>query len=211
MRSNFLKILFLLLFLPILMLAQSKEEIVSGDYENLLLGISRTGVLTGYFSEGTGSDGKGGSQFNCVFFIRGEKIANGQYRIKTWFPGSTDEIIGGEIKYAETNGKKGINLHLDGEHGGCWNVAPVLKEAGGVDYDLTSAGIWQEIRVISPSKAYFYKSADAKAKLKTFVVRGDGVRVFRADRDWAEVSFVNDNGKTTKGWLQIKDFFAAAL
>ena len=189
--------------------AQDSEKIVSGDYESLLLAVSPDGELTGYFDEGTGDDGTGRPRFSCTFFIFGEKQADGSYKVSTWYPGeSIDAVVTGKLKYAVIGGNPGINLHLDAEHGGCWNVSPQLKEAAGVDFSLYSSGKWEGIRMISPAKAYFYLSTEAKVPQKTFVVRNNAVRVFSVRGEWAEVAFTGSSGKTTKGWMKTANFYS---
>lgn len=184
--------------------AQKKSEIVSGEYEGLILAIDPHVELTGYFDEGTGDDGKGNPRFTCSFFIHGARQSDGSYKISTWYPDNAgNEIIDGELKLTAN----GVNLHLNGEHGGCWNVAPVLKEAGGVDYKLTSAEKWQRVRVIRAEKSFFYASPNAKTPQKSFLVKNDAVRVLQTKGGAAEVIFVSAKGKTTKGWVKAKDFY----
>lgn len=190
--------------------AQKKSEIVSGEYETLVLAVDGQGELTGYFDEGTGDDGKGNPRFTCSFFVYGARQTDGVYKIKTWFPGYADEVIDGELKFSEKDGKKLVNLHLNGEHGGCWNVAPVIKEAGGVDYELTRAEKWTGVRVVRAAKSFFYAAADAKKPLKTFVVKNDFVRILQTKGDAAEVVYTNANGKRTRGWIKTKDFYSIA-
>lgn len=212
MRFAPLKIFFLFLVViaacvPIA--AQDQKKIASGEYESLLLAVSQGGELTGYFNEGTGDDGTGHPRFSCTFFIFGEKQADGSYKIATWYPGGDDDdVVTGRLKYAVIGGNPGVNLHLNEEHGGCWNVAPQLKETAGVDFSLYSVGKWEGIRMISPAKAYFFMSPEAKAPQKTFVVRNDAVRIFRVKGEWAEVGFTGSSGKTTKGWMKLANFYS---
>jgi hypothetical protein len=214
MLKNLYKILFstsvLLIALCITVSAQQKGKIVSGDYENLLIGVNAQGELTGYFDEGTGDDGNGDHLFTCTFFIYGEKETGGIYKVKTWYPEFPDDVIEGELKFIENGGKKSVNMHLDGEHGGCWNVTPGLKKKEGVDFELSSTGSFESVRMISPKRVYLFKSFDAKATQKIYIVKNDAVRVLQTKGDRAEIDFVNDNGRTTKGWMKTKDFYALA-
>lgn len=212
-NKYFFTLLILLLFLTwanSTVFAQNKNKIVSGEYESLLLGVDSSGSLTGYFFEGAGEGEAGKPQFTCSFFISGEKQTDGNYKIQTWYPGDKDEVIKGEIKFVEKKGKKAVNLKLDGEHGGCWNVAPMIKEDKGVEFGLTTAGNWDSICVVSASKGYFYVSAEAKAPQKIWVVRDNIVRVFQTKGDKAQVSFVNDRGRKTSGWMNTRDFFGVS-
>lgn len=186
--------------------AQDSEKIASGDYGSLIIAVNAKDELTGYFDERTGDDGHGRPRFSCAFFIYGEKQPDGTFRISTWYPGlAEDEVITGKLKYS---GKARVNIKLDGEHGGCWNVAPSLKEKEGVDFDLESAGRWEGVRMIAPSKAYFFMSPQAGAPQKIYVVRNDAVRVLSIKGEWAEVGFVGANGRTTKGWMKDENFYS---
>lgn len=188
--------------------AQDKGAIVSGNYDSLMIAVNSTGELTGYFNEGSGND-NGHPRFTCTFFIAGEKQADGSYKVSTWYPADPlDEVVTGTLKAVTNDGKPGVNLHLDAEHGGCWNVAPRLKEAGGVDFDLDSPGKWEGIRMISPAKAYFFMSAEAGAPQKIFVVKNDAVSIISTKGDWAEVSFTSDSDRTTKGWMKRTNFYS---
>lgn len=209
-NKNLFTILTLLLVLTAAndrIFAQTQNKIVSGEYESLLLGVDSGGNLTGYFFEATGNDEMERPRFTCSFFISGKKQTDGNYKIKTWFPGDADEVIKGKLKFVGKNGKKSVNLKLDGEHGGCWNVAPMIKEDDGTNYDLTVAGNWDSIRVVSASKGYFYKSAEAKAPQKIWVVRNDVVRVNQTKGNKANVTFVSDKGRKTSGWMNTRDFY----
>ncbi|MEZ5426144.1 MAG: hypothetical protein R2747_07765 [Pyrinomonadaceae bacterium] len=212
MRGNFSQKLLLIAAIFLLaagvgVRAQKKTAIASGNYGSLVLGVDPEGVLTGYFMEGTGDDGNGNPRFTCAFFIRGEKRKDGGFDVETWYPEDPADVIKGELKPADAGGKTGVNLHLDGEHGGCWNVAPMLKEDGGVDFEMTSAGSWESIRVVSPARVYLFKSSGAKAPQKIYLVKGDVVRILQTKGDRAEISYTNDKGRTTNGWMETGDFF----
>lgn len=188
--------------------AQEKAKIVSGDYDTLILGINPGGELTGYFNESTGVDDEGNSRFNCTFFIYGAKETGGVYKIKTWFPESPEEVVEGELKYKKSLGNHGVNIKLKGEHGGCWNVAPTLKDEEGLDFTLNSKGNWEGIRIISSKRVYLFKSVDAGAPQKIFVDKNDIVKVFQTNGDWAEIRYASPNGRNAYGWMKISDFYA---
>lgn len=187
--------------------AQDSGKVMSGDYGSLIIAVNAKDELTGYFDEGTGDDGNGRPRFSCTFFIYGERQPDGAFKISTWYPGiPEDVVVTGKLKYSGKAGKASVNIQLDGEHGGCWNVAPSLKEKEGVDFDLESAGQWEGIRIIAPSRAYFFISPQAGAPQKIYVVKNDAVRVLSVKGEWAEVGFVAANGKTTKGWMKDENF-----
>lgn len=218
MAKNFFKFGFSILFLLLVLIAahsaifaQKKSEIASGEYEPIVLAVNAEGELTGYLEEGAGYYEKDDLLNSCRFFIHGERQADGTYKIMTWYPSDAgDKVVEGELKAVNADGKKLINLHLNGNHNGCWRVSPSLKETEGEDYKLTTAANWESIRVVSAAKTFFYASAQAKTPQKVFVVKNDVVRVLQTKGDAAEVSFVNDKGKTTKGWIKTKDFYATA-
>lgn len=205
MRSRpFIALVFCLLFSASIA-AQSAIE--SGNYGSLNIAVDGKGVLTGHFREGTGDDGKGNPRFVCSFFIRGQRVDEGRFEIKTWHPEFPDEVIDGEVTASETDGRKGLTMRLDGEHGGCWNVAPVLKEPEGVEFDLIKALNSTSVRMVASPKAYFHASASTKAKQRAFVVKNDSVSVIAVKGDWAEVVFSGDAGKETRGWMPISSFY----
>jgi hypothetical protein len=191
--------------------AQDENKIVSGDYESLILGVNSKGDLTGYFNEGTGDDGNGNPRFTCTFFIYGAKETGGIYKIKTWYPEFPEEVVEGELKFVKVGIKNGVNIKLDGEHGGCWNVVPVLKDESGVDFSLSSEGNWESVRMISPKRAYLFKSFDAGAPQKIYIVKNDVVRVLQIKGDMAEISYHSANGKTIKGWVKTTNFYRMKL
>lgn len=211
MKIAFLRILLLILAAAAFAVSASAQErgkIASGSYDSLMLAVNAQGELTGYFDEGTGDDGHGHPRFTCTFFIYGEKQVGNAYKVSTWYPGvAEDEVITGTLKLVGKGAQAKVNLHLDGEHGGCWNVAPGLKERAGVDFELDSPATWEAIRIISPAKSYFFISPEAKAPQKIFVVKNDPVRVLSLKGEWAEVSYAGESGKTTQGWMKLSEFF----
>jgi hypothetical protein len=188
--------------------AQDGGKIVSGTYDSLLIAVDAKGGLTGYFDEGTGDNGRGRPQFTCTFFISGDKQPDGSYRISTWHPGvKEDEVVQGVLKFSGKSGKTSVNMRLDAEHGGCWNVAPALKEKVGIDFDLDSSAKWEGIRMIAPNRAWLFISPEAGAPQKIYVVKNDAVRILSETGEWAEISFVNAARQTTRGWLKNESFY----
>ncbi len=181
----------------------AKGKIVSGTYDSLLIGVNAQGELTGYFNEELGSK----PVRSCTFFIFGEKEINGKYKVKTWYPGMPDNIEG-ELTYVEKDGKKSINLLLNSDHGGCVNVGREDLSKNGGNFEFTSAGNWESIRLVSSERVYLFKSFNAKAPQKIYIVKEDVVRVLQTKGDRVEINFINDNGRATKGWMKTKDFYA---
>ncbi len=188
----------------------SAQSVVSGEYEDLVLAVSRDGVLTGYFNQGTGDDGRGNPRFSCTFFMRGTSEGSGRYEVTTWHPAFPDEVIMGELILSESDGRRSVMLRLHGEHGGCWNVAPMLKDDEGVEFELTKEGKWESLRMVASARAYFHASANARSRQRSYVVKNDLVRVMRISDGWAEVAYVAPGGNASQGWLQDKDLYPIA-
>ena len=206
----FFRSIFAVLVLAVAASAVAAQSVKSGEYGSLLIGVAADGTLTGHFRETTGMDDKGRPRFTCSFVIRGESGDDGFYRIKTWHPEFREEVIEGELSFVEMEGRSGLRLKLEGEHGGCWNVAPMLKEDEGVEFELTSPGDWTEIRMAKAAKAYFHSSADAKSKGRAFIVKNDVVRISEIRAGWAAAIFKYDTGRTTRGWLKTDELYPAA-
>lgn len=185
--------------------AGAQAVVTSGSYDSLLLAVDQKGELTGYFYETTGMDEKGRPRFTCAFLVYGTQADEGRYEIKTWHPIAPDEVIEGEITTVENDGEKAVRVKLDGEHGGCWNVAPMLSDDEGVQYELSSVSNWESVRLAASSKVYFHRTADKKTRLKTYIVRNDVVRIYKSSGDWADAEFINKDGKSVRGWLLLAD------
>jgi hypothetical protein len=64
--------------------------------------------------------------------------------------------------------------------------------------------------IVTAPKAYFYKKPDAGSKLKTYVLKGDKVRldidrIGASKQNWLYVDFTNKAGKETSGFIQMSD------
>jgi len=186
----------------------AQRTIRSGEYGSLVIGANEKGKLTGYFSESTGLNDKGRPQFTCSFLIVGESSDGESINVKTWHPVMGGEVINGTLSTYQRDGETGVNLKLDGDHGGCANVAPTFKEDEGQDFTLTTAGTWYEVRMVSAAKSFFYTKADTRSKSKAFVVKNDVVRISDEQGVLAQAVYVNDNGKTTRGFLNTKDLYS---
>ena len=185
--------------------AQAKEKIASGDYGSLIIGIDAENSLTGYFNEATGIDEKGNASFTCSFFISGASDGKGGFDIRTWYPEDPDEVVEGVLRRSDSG--SAINIKLEGEHGGCWNVAPDLKDESGLDFTLTKKGDWIAVRVVSSKRVYLFKSIDAGAPQKIFVENGEVVQVLETHGDWAKIKFVSPGGRSAYGWMKKSEFY----
>ena len=209
MKNQFKTLLSISILLIVLSISVvAKGKIVSGNYDSLLIGVNAQGVLTGYLDYKFGA-----APGSCTFFIYGEKEINGKYKVKTWYPGNPDDpdgVIEGELTYVEKDGKKSINLRLDSDPRTCDWVGMGDLSKNGKNFEFTSAGNWESIRLVSSERVYLFKSFNAKAPQKIYIVKKNVVRVLRTKGDRVEINFINDNGRATKGWMMPKDFYALA-
>lgn len=198
-----LAVLFAFLPLPAIGAAAS----VSGVYGELTVGFdSQTQTVTGYYVNGTGSNPSGnGPQFSCIFYLSGKKTG-AAVAIQTWFPGDPKNTkIAGELQWVPASGGKaaGLSLKLKEEPGGCGMVDPDLASPQGSQLSQDASGAWIEVRVVSAARAHFYDSPEAAAPRKTYVVKGDGLRVWEKKPGWVLADYEGRN----KGWIQEKDLF----
>jgi len=192
--------------------AFSASASVSGVYGELTLGFdSQTQAVTGYYVNGTGSNPNGnGPQFNCIFYLAGKKTGD-TVAIQTWFPGDPKNTkIAGELHLTpDSSGSKaaGLSLKLKEEPGGCGMVEPDLASPQGTQLSQDSSGAWIEVRVVSAPRAHFYDSPESVAPRKTYVVKGDGLRVWEKKTGWVLADYEGRN----KGWIPEKDLFPNQL
>jgi hypothetical protein len=175
----------------------------SGDYDGLLVGVDRNGILTGYFESSTGA-----GQFSCIFFVSG-KITGSSNRVQTWFPGDREpkEVIHGVLENVSSNGKPSIRLKLDEEHGGCWNVQTFASDPS--TFVLTEQGRWESIRIIASKKARFYDDPSSPKARKAYVVTGNALRVFERRDGWVRGEYVSPDNRRTRGWISERDLFSS--
>ena len=197
---------FLLILGNSLCLDVSASEGFSGQFSSVMIGVDNDGKLTGYYENHTGWDNRyNAPKYSCLFYISGTRRGD-RYQISTWYPGDS-EYIEGSLKFIGDRNNPMIRLKLDGEHGGCWNVAPLLKEGEGVEYNLTKRGNWNSIRVVSADKAFFYSSPNSRNKRKAYVIKNDVLRVLKTRAGWVKAEFGNGR-RITRGWIKSSDLFA---
>lgn len=177
--------------------------VVSGDYGGFLVGVDRSGSLTGYFESSTGR-----GQFSCIFFVSGKAIGKAS-GVDTWFPGDRDpkEVIHGVLEQVSSGGKPAIRLKLEEEHGGCWNVQHFASDQS--TFALTEQGNWEQIRIVASKKAYFYDDPSSSKPRKAFVVTGNALRVFETREGWVRAEYVGPANRRTQGWIPERDLFSA--
>ncbi|HEU5168474.1 MAG TPA: hypothetical protein VFU29_23175 [Chitinophagaceae bacterium] len=171
--------------------------LISGDYGELKLAYDKnTKQVTGFYENGTGVDEQtGNSKFTCFFYFEGKLLKN-KATIKTYYPLDT-AIIKGELKVEA----KEIKIHLDSEHGGCWNVLHFTDEA--VSFSMDESKQWIQVRYAIRDRVYFYSEKKESSKNKSYILKGNIVYIEKIERDWAYCSYLGK--KTTKGWIKMND------
>jgi len=176
---------------------------IAGTYDELTLGLDPDGdTVTGYFASGTGEDpATHGPMFRCAFYLLGA-LHGGRARIATWFPADRGTVVGGTLTVVSS---AEIAIHLNEEHGGCWNVRH-FADAAPATFARDTAGAWIAVRVVSAARAHFFAKPDGVSTQKAYVVRGDVVVV--AERRGARPGgWVRARIGQTEGWLREADLF----
>lgn len=166
----------------------------SGVYEGLLLAVSPTGNITGFYSESAEDSVKR----TCTFFLAGHVSAQQSDTITSW----SSSVLKGQIAANTT----GVTLAIpDGQnHAGCMNVL-MPEIATGLELDMTQQTHWQTLMQVSSPKAYLSSTPDAATRRKAWIVEGDVVGVIQTLAGWIEVEYVAGSGKTTHGWVSSTD------
>jgi hypothetical protein len=173
---------------------------ISGNYGNLSIAYdSSQNRITGYFNDATGWDDElQEPKFTCTFYINGY-YTDSSSQITSFYPGDSINQIKGFIKNVTPHA---INLKLEEEHGGCWNVAPL--DSTGHTFTLESENNCLSIRYVKTEKAYFHSKPSKKGLLESFLVHHDIVYVYYIKDDWVYVQFYNGE-KQTDGWIKVSD------
>jgi hypothetical protein len=179
----------------------------SGFYDSLLVGIDKDkGELTGFFEDATGWDEQTKSpRFSCAFYIYG-KLQGDKYQVTTWYPGD-NEYIKGELRFVLKEGRREIDMRLESEHGGCWNVHPFAKNASPVTLGLIEHGDWIGVKLVSANKAFFHKGPTPQMKGRAYLVKYDPVRVIKVQVGWVEAEY--GAKKVVRGWIKESDLFSS--
>jgi len=166
----------------------------SGMYEGLLLAVSPTGNITGYYSESAEDSVKR----TCAFFLTGHVSAQQPDKITSW----SSSVLPGYIAANST----GFTLTIpDGQnHAGCMSVL-MPEIATGLELGTTQQTRWQTLMQVSSPRAYLSNTPAAATRRKAWIVKGDVVGVIQKQAGWTKVEFVNGSGKTTPGWVSSND------
>src|SRR4030095_3938889 len=159
------KLYFLLILLSTKAYGQSLLR--SGEYGELKLAYDKnTKQVTGLYENGTGVDKQtGNSKFTCVFYFEGKLLKN-KATIETYYPLDTT-IIKGELKVEA----KEIKIHLDSDHGGCWNVQHFTGESA--TFSMDESKQWIQVRYAIRNRVYFYSEKKESSKNKSYILKGN--------------------------------------
>lgn len=166
----------------------------SGVYEDLLLAVSTTGKITGYYSESVEDSVKR----TCTFFLAGPVSAQQPDAITSW----SSSVFPGHI----TANNTGVTLAIpDGQnHAGCMNVL-MPEIATGLELETTQQTHWQTLMQVSSPRAYLSSTPDAATRHKAWIVKGDVVGIIQTQGGWTEVEYPGNSGKATHGWVNSND------
>jgi len=178
--------------------ASGQSLLISGDYNGeLKLAYDKTTKqVTGFYDSSTGVDKQTGNpKFTCVFYIEGKLLKN-KATIESYYPLDTTIIRGELIVDA-----KEIKIHLDSEHGGCWNVQPFTD--GSATFSMDESKQWIQVRYAIRDRVYFYSEKKESSKNKSYILKGNIVYIEKIDQDWAYCSYFGK--RTTKGWIKVNE------
>lgn len=189
----------------IVAMGQNRIGPSSGIYAELMLGIDqRSGVITGYYDSGTGWDeATQSARFTCTFYLYGVKQAN-SLKIITWYPGdrAADPVINGRLEFKPDGS---IEILLESEHGGCWNVQHFADKDSPANLSLDKPGSWTSIRVVKVRRAYLYDKPNQQTRRRAYLTKHDAIRVFSNKPGWVEAEYGVD--KISKGWVRESDLY----
>ncbi|NWE42234.1 hypothetical protein HX875_22345 [Pseudomonas yamanorum] len=161
----------------------------AGKYEGLMLAVTPEHQVEGFYSEEMGE----GVTRTCTFFLQG-KVDGAKASVSTWL----DATYPGTV----TASSDGVTLTVEEgrEHPGC--VSVLMPEiATGLDLSQTAAKKWIGLVTVSSDKAFLQKTPDAKASHRAYVVKDDVVAVLAFKDGWAQVEYINGEGRSSKGWI----------
>ena len=175
----------------------------SGIYGQLTLGVEGA-TVTGVFADTRAGNGtEDAPQFSCIFALRGT-LVRGQAAVTTWTPDDSDDnqhILAGTLTLAGDTAK----LQLKEEPGGC---AMTSDEFVKDPYEEPSVkhGAWTSVRMVGASQANFSQAPVDGSSRTGYVVKGDGVVVYRHIGAWADAEYLNGR-RPVRGWLRESDLF----
>ena len=183
----------------------------SGIYGQLTLGVDETvngaahgATVTGVFADsrvGNGTDDA--PQFTCIFALRGT-LVKGEAAVTTWFPGDAPadkQTITGTLTLTGDTAK----LRLKEQPGGCDMTGDEFTKEPYAEPSVKD-GAWTAVRMVGASRADFVQAPVNGSSRKGYVVKGDGVVVYRHVGAWADAEYLNGR-RPVRGWLRESDLF----
>ncbi len=168
----------------------------SGVYEGLLLAVSSSGDVTGYYSESS----EGSVKQTCSFFISGKVTKNDTAVITSW--SAPASVLPGHISADSA----GVTLTIPNgkNHAGCINV--LLPEIdSGLALEATQQTHWQSLVQANSPRVSLSSTPGQDTQRKAWIVKGDVAGVLQTDAEWAQIQYINTAGKVTNGWVHRSD------
>lgn len=185
-------------------MGQTKIGPSSGIYAELIVGVDqRNGVITGYYENGTGWDDETkSSKFTCIFYLYGVKQGD-SFKIVTWWLGNdaAESLVNGRLDF-KADGS--IEVLLESEHGGCWNVQHFADRDRPTNLSLDKPGSWTSIRVVKVRRAYLYDKPN-QTRRRAYLTKHNVIRIFSNKPGWVEAEYGVD--KIIKGWVKESDLY----
>jgi hypothetical protein len=176
-------------------------ENVSGLYNGMPIAYDKTtNIISGYFHEETGDDGK----FSCVFYFLG-KLNGNEAKITSYYPDTPEEKIDGVLIISDNE----IKIKLEEEHGGCWNVQH-FADAEPASFTMDEAHeTWRAVDIVKSKKAYFYSKPQKGGRLSSYLIQGDDVAITGEQGDWYLVEYQGE--KIISGYIRKSDLYRLPL
>ena len=171
---------------------------ISGDYtRNLIIGIDSENKLTGYYENYSGWDEAiNAPRFSCIFSFTGTWQGD-RYQISSQDLYG-EETIKGKVSFSNQNDRLQLNIKLDQNHGGCWNVQSFDGDRG-ANFTLEKAGQWQQVTFVSASQVSVYEKPNQQSPTISSISKNEIIKIFNTQDDWLEIEF--ENSKIIKGWI----------
>jgi len=191
-----MKFLFCILFL---LSTQINAQLLSGEYGELRIAYDAVHkYVTGYYANYSGLDETTNKpKFSCEFYFEGV-FKNGRANITSYYPNDTIKISG-ELELADSNG---VKIHLQKEHGGCWNVQHFVDTP--IEFKLTQMKSWIAIRYIPKERIYMRTGPPSNLRQSTYVEKDDIVYVQKIVEEMAHCYYYGENIEKD-GWIRIDD------
>jgi hypothetical protein len=173
---------------------------ISGKYESFTVAFDESkGEVSGFFESYRG-DQTNTPSFSCIFYFRGT-LKDSTYSISV-FSNDLKKITIGTLKYKLVNGSSVIKVKLNANPPGCIQINDFSNEQ--IYYQDEKLEI-TAVKLIKNSKAIFHKTPSSNAALKTYIIKGDFIKVYKEQGDFVFAEY--GNKKKTVGWIKKDDLF----